>query len=44
MMSASTNLNMPLVFSGLLITAVMGIALYFIIDVVERRALHWAMR
>lgn len=44
MMSASTNLNMPLVFSGLLVTAVMGIALYFIIDVVERRALHWAMR
>lgn len=44
MMSASTNLNMPLVFSGLLVTAVMGIALYFIIDVLERRALHWALR
>lgn len=42
MMSASTNLNMPLVFSGLLVTAVMGIALFSIIDLVERRALHWA--
>lgn len=44
MMSASTNLNMPLVFAGLLITAVMGIALFSVIDLLERRALHWARR
>lgn len=44
MMSASTNLNMQLVFAGLIVTAVMGIALYFAIDLFERRLLHWALR
>jgi len=44
MMSASTNLDMRLVFAGLLVTAVMGILLYFIIDLLERRVLHWAHR
>lgn len=44
MMSASTNLNMHLVFAGLVVTAVMGILLYFVIDRLERRALHWAVR
>jgi len=44
MMSASTNMQMPLVFSGLLATAVMGIMLYVILNLLERRYLYWAVR
>lgn len=44
MMSASTNMQMPLVFSGLLSTAVMGIMLYVVLNQLERRYLYWAVR
>ncbi|MDR3437313.1 ABC transporter permease [Telmatospirillum sp.] len=44
MMSASSKFNMPLVFAGLLVIAAMGVAMYGIFSIVERRSTRWAMR
>jgi NitT/TauT family transport system permease protein len=44
MMSASSRFNMPLVFAGLLVIAAMGVAMYGIFAVIERRSTRWAMR
>jgi len=44
MLSASSKFNMPLVFAGLLVIAVMGIAMYEIFNVIERRSTKWANR
>ncbi len=44
MMSASSKFNMPLVFAGLLVIAVMGIAMYGAFSVIEWRSTHWAHR
>ncbi len=44
MMSASSKFNMPLVFAGLLVIAAMGVAMYGIFSVIERRSTRWATR
>ena len=44
MMVASSRFEVPLVFAGLLVTAVMGVGFYLIAAVVERRMTGWAMR
>jgi NitT/TauT family transport system permease protein len=44
MMIASSNFDVPLVFAGLLILAVMGVALYAIFSFIEGRITGWAHR
>jgi NitT/TauT family transport system permease protein len=44
MLRASSSFNVPLVFAGLMILAVMGISLYAIFSVIERRMAGWALR
>ena len=44
MLIASSSFNVPLVFSGLMILAVMGISLYAIFSLIEQRMSGWAMR
>lgn len=40
-LSASSNFNVPLAFLALLALAVMGVALYSIFVVLEKRVVHW---
>ncbi|MEM8805954.1 MAG: ABC transporter permease [Cyanobacteria bacterium P01_G01_bin.38] len=40
-LSASSNFNVPLAFLALLVLAVMGVALYSIFVVLEKRFVHW---
>ena len=44
MMIASSSFDVPLVFAGLLILAVMGVALYVIFSFIEARVTGWALR
>ncbi|HYD30264.1 MAG TPA: ABC transporter permease [Azospirillaceae bacterium] len=44
MMSASSKFNVPLVFAGLLVVAVMGVVMYELAAAVERRCTGWAHR
>lgn len=44
MLIASSQFNVPLVFSGLMVLATMGISLYAIFAFLERRMAGWAMR
>lgn len=44
MMIATSSFNVPLLFAGLLILAVMGVSLYGIFALVEHRMMHWATR
>ena len=44
MMIASSNFDVPLVFAGLMILAVMGVALYVIFSLIESRVTGWAHR
>ncbi len=44
MLSASSRFEVPLVFAGLLIVGAMGIAMYAICVVFERRMTRWAFR
>ncbi len=44
MTSASSQFNVPLVFGGLLVIAAMGIALYGVFALLERRLVGWAYR
>jgi len=44
MMIASGNFDVPMVFAGLFLLAVMGVALYAISSLVERRMTGWAQR
>ena len=44
MMIAASSFNVPLVFAGLMVLAVMGMSLYAIFSVIERRMAGWAMR
>lgn len=44
MMTASARFEVPLVFAGLIVTAVMGIMLYVIAELIERRVIGWATR
>ncbi len=44
MMVASSRFDVPLVFAGLLVTAVMGVMMYLVASVIERRMTGWATR
>ena len=44
MLVASSRFEVPLAFAGLLVTSVMGIGMYLIAEVVERRMTGWATR
>jgi NitT/TauT family transport system permease protein len=44
MLVASSRFEVPLAFAGLLVTSAMGIGMYAIAGVVERRMTGWAMR
>ncbi|MEM1344641.1 MAG: ABC transporter permease [Pseudomonadota bacterium] len=44
MLIASSQFNVPLVFSGLMVLAAMGVSLYAIFAFLERRMTGWAMR
>ena len=44
MMIASSNFDVPLVFAGLLILAVLGVVLYGMFSLVEMRVTGWARR
>jgi NitT/TauT family transport system permease protein len=44
MMAATSNFDTPLVFAGLVITSLMGVAMYGIFAVIERRVTYWAQR
>lgn len=44
MMTASARFEVPLVFAGLIVTAIMGIMLYVVAEIVERRVIGWATR
>ena len=44
MMIAGSNFDVPLVFAGLLVLAVLGVALYVIFSFIEIRVTGWALR
>jgi NitT/TauT family transport system permease protein len=44
MMIASSNFDVPLVFAGLLILALLGVGLYAIFSLIESRVTGWAHR
>lgn len=44
MMVASSRFDVPLVFAGLITTGLMGIVLYWIAEVIEKRTTGWATR
>ena len=44
MMIASSNFDVPMVFAGLFLLAAMGVALYAVSSLVERRMTGWAQR
>lgn len=44
MMSASSSMNMPLVFAGLIVIGAMGVVMYEIFAWLERRITGWASR
>ena len=44
MMSAGSQMRMPLVFAGLLVISVMAIAMHMVFSVLERRMTGWATR
>jgi len=44
MMIASSSFNVPLVFAGLMVLAILGVGLYVIFSQIERRVAGWSMR
>jgi len=44
MMAATANFDTPLVFAGLIVTAVMGVVMYLIFSLFERRTMAWTRR
>jgi NitT/TauT family transport system permease protein len=44
MMIASSNFDVPLVFAGLLVLAVLGVGLYVLFSLIEARVTRWARR
>ncbi|HVZ53679.1 MAG TPA: ABC transporter permease [Pseudolabrys sp.] len=44
MLTASSRFEVPLAFAALLVTSIMGIIMYTITSIVERRMTGWAMR
>lgn len=44
MMAATSNFDTPLVFSGLVVTAAMGVAMYALFALLEKRVTYWSHR
>jgi NitT/TauT family transport system permease protein len=44
MLSASSSFRVPLVFAGLIVVAIMGVGMYAVFAVLERRFAGWAFR
>jgi len=44
MVAASSRFEVPLVFAGLMVVAIMGVVMYAIFAVIEMRLTRWAMR
>jgi NitT/TauT family transport system permease protein len=44
MLVASSRFDVPLVFAGLIITGVMGVAMYWVAVTIEERTTGWATR
>jgi NitT/TauT family transport system permease protein len=44
MMVASSRFEVPLVFAGLIVTAIMGVLMYVVANLVEQRMTGWATR
>ena len=44
MLQASSSFNVPLVFAGLIVVAAMGILMYAVFAILERRVTGWAFR
>jgi NitT/TauT family transport system permease protein len=44
MMAATSNFDTPLVFAGLIVTSVMGVLMYAVFAVVEKRTTFWSQR
>jgi NitT/TauT family transport system permease protein len=44
MMAATSNFDTPLVFAGLIVTSIMGVAMYAIFAVIEKRTTFWSQR
>lgn len=44
MMIASSSFNVPLVFAGLFVLSILGVSLYVVFSLLERRISGWAMR
>ena len=44
MLQASSSFNVPLVFAGLIVVALMGVGMYAVFAVLERRITGWAFR
>ncbi|MDB5370519.1 MAG: sulfonate superfamily binding cassette transporter, permease protein [Roseomonas sp.] len=44
MILASSRFDVPLVFAGLIVTAIMGMAMYALAAIIEERTTGWAMR
>jgi NitT/TauT family transport system permease protein len=44
MMAATANFDTPLVFAGLIVTSLMGVAMYGIFALVEKRTTNWSQR
>jgi len=44
MILASSRFDVPLVFAGLIVTGIMGVGMYAIAAVIEKRTTGWAMR
>lgn len=44
MMAATSNFDTPLVFAGLIVTSVMGVAMYAVFAAIEKRTTFWSQR
>ena len=44
MVAASSRFEVPLVFAGLIVVAIMGVVMYAIFAVLEQRMTRWAFR
>ncbi len=44
MMAATSNFDTPLVFAGLIVTSVMGVVMYGIFAMIEKRTTSWSQR
>jgi len=44
MLQASSSFRVPLVFAGLIVVAIMGVGMYAIFALIEKRMTGWAFR